>query len=146
MKLRADDHKGMMVDYQGMLRQAREALQHGRRETMHAEMLRQFQDHLTEMGERFYAGDVAAVDEFLQLYCIARDKRATPVPVDTDGAIQRLLAEMPPAYEARIGIGAGRVTVDVVGHLTKSTIDIDGPTTPERLLTALKHAQEDAHG
>lgn len=30
------------------------------------EMLR----HLEEMAGRFYAGDIAAVDEFLQLYCL----------------------------------------------------------------------------
>jgi len=35
--------------------------------------------HLEEMGRRYYAGDVAAVDEFLQLYCIAESERATVV-------------------------------------------------------------------
>ena len=39
------------------------------------EMLR----HLEEMAGRFYAGDIAAVDEFLQLYCLD-DKRPEQEP------------------------------------------------------------------
>ncbi|WP_259393778.1 four helix bundle protein, partial [Ralstonia pickettii] len=37
---------------------------------------RQLQAHMTELGRRWYAGDAAAVDEFLQLYCIEVDLRA----------------------------------------------------------------------
>jgi hypothetical protein len=73
----AADHTGMRVDYQGLLRQARHGLQ---REPVNAEMLRQLTEHLTELGTRFYAGDLAAVDEFLQLYCIARDARPLTTP------------------------------------------------------------------
>lgn len=69
----AAEHKGMRVDYRGLLRQAQDAL---RSESALAEMLRQLQAHMTELGRRWYAGDVAAVDEFLQLYCVEVDLRA----------------------------------------------------------------------
>lgn len=69
----AADHTGMRVDYTGMLGQVQRAL---RRESPgHAEMVRQLQGHIQEMGQRFYAGDVAAVDEFLQLYCVELEAR-----------------------------------------------------------------------
>lgn len=71
--LLADEHKGMRVDYQGLFKQARAGL---RREPFLAEMLRQFQDHVTELGRRWYAGDTAVVDELLQLYCVEREARA----------------------------------------------------------------------
>lgn len=68
----AADHKGMQVDYRGLLTQARAALQ---REPGLAEMLLQLQGHLTELGTRWYAGDTVAVDELLQLYCVENDTR-----------------------------------------------------------------------
>ena len=71
--LLATDHKGMRVDYSGLLSQCRRALQS--REPANAEMLRQFQGHLQELGRRWYAGDTVAVDEFLQLYCIEHKAR-----------------------------------------------------------------------
>lgn len=73
--LLAADHKGMRVDYTGLLGQCRRALQS--REPANAEMLRQLQGHLQEIGRRWYAGDTVAVDEFLQLYCIEHETRAT---------------------------------------------------------------------
>jgi hypothetical protein len=42
-------------------------------------MRREMARHLEEMGRRYYTGDVAAVDEFLQLYCIAESERAAVV-------------------------------------------------------------------
>lgn len=69
------DHKGMKVSYFGLLRQCSvvvtRAGEHGR-----AELLSQLADCLKEMGQRYYAGDVAAVDEFLQTWAIAPDARA----------------------------------------------------------------------
>ena len=62
----------MRVDYRGLLRQCREGL---RRDPGNAELLRQLEEHLTELGQRWYAGDVAVVDEILQLYCVERDAR-----------------------------------------------------------------------
>lgn len=69
----APDHKGMKVNYRGMLRQSIGALP--RSMGVQAEMLRQFQGHLEELAKRFYAGDLKAVDEFLQLYCVADEDR-----------------------------------------------------------------------
>lgn len=85
--LLAEDHKGMRVDYSGLFKQARSSLARGGKEPALAEMLRQFEEHITELGARWYAGDTAVVDELLQLYCVnktARDtlisaKAATPV-------------------------------------------------------------------
>lgn len=66
-------HTGMRVDYQGLLGQSRRAL--GRSEPMLAEMLRQFQTHIKELGRRYYRGEAVSIDEFLQLYCVERDVR-----------------------------------------------------------------------
>lgn len=74
--LLATEHTGMRVDYSGLLKQARSALEHGETEPALAEMLRQFAGHLEELGQRWYAGDVAVVDELLQLYCVESEVRA----------------------------------------------------------------------
>jgi len=63
----AAKHKGMMISASGVLGRIRDKWKvepHMRYGC--GEMLR----HLTEMVERFYGGDVKAVDEFLQLYCL----------------------------------------------------------------------------
>jgi hypothetical protein len=80
----AKDHMGMRVDYQGMLGQSRRAL--GRSEPMLAEMLRQLQDHIKELGQLYYQGDAASVDEFLQLYCVEKDARCAAISKAT-GAV-----------------------------------------------------------
>ena len=67
----APDHRGMRVNGFRYLRQA-----HGTGFTF---MRREMARHVEEMGRRYYAGDVAAVDEFLQLYCIAESERAAVV-------------------------------------------------------------------
>ncbi|MBO1013458.1 hypothetical protein IPU70_07860 [Achromobacter sp. SD115] len=74
--LLAAEHVGMTVDYTGLLGQARSALKRGENAPAMAEMVRQLAVHLTELGQRWYAGDAAVVDEFLQLYCIESDARA----------------------------------------------------------------------
>ena len=71
----AADHTGMRVDYLGLFGQSQRGLRYAR-DTANAEMLRQFTEHMTELGNRFYSGDMAAVDEFLQLYCVGREARA----------------------------------------------------------------------
>ena len=71
--LLASTHMGMRVDYRGLLHQARADL--GRNSAL-AEMLRQLQEHLRELGQRWYAGDTAVVDELLQLYCVESEARA----------------------------------------------------------------------
>lgn len=73
-QLLAKQHQGMKVDYRGLLGQVRRAIKS--KAGGHAEMLRQLEDHLTQLGQRWYAGDVTVVDELLQLYCIERDTRA----------------------------------------------------------------------
>lgn len=72
----ASKHTGMTVDYSGLIGQARDALMRGEAGPALAEMLRQLAVHLTELGRRWYEGDIAVVDEFLQLYCIESDARA----------------------------------------------------------------------
>lgn len=69
----APKHTGMKVDFRGLMSQARRSLH---RDPGIAEMLRQFEEHLTELGQRWYAGDAAVVDELLQLYCIEIPARA----------------------------------------------------------------------
>ena len=69
----APDHNAMRVNYSGLLGVAVRALM--RSDPCHAEMLRQMQVHLEELGQRFYEGDISVVDEFLQLYCIESDAR-----------------------------------------------------------------------
>jgi len=74
--LLAPDHKGMRVSYSGMLSQAANALVVGCKAPGLAEGLRQLQGHLGEVGARWYAGDIAVVDEILQLYCVSTEARA----------------------------------------------------------------------
>lgn len=66
-------HTGMRVDYRGMLRQAREHINSSG--SGYAEMLRQLEGHLEELGQRWYGGDLSVVDELLQLYCVETELR-----------------------------------------------------------------------
>lgn len=66
------EHKSMRVDYRGLFKAAIAGL---RGDGGTAEMMRQLCDHMTELGQRWYAGDVAVVDEILQLYCVERETR-----------------------------------------------------------------------
>ena len=75
VRLLAEDHSGMKVDYRGLFSQVQRAIK--RTDPGYAEMLRQLEDHLQELGQRWYAGDTDVVDEILQLYCIERDARKT---------------------------------------------------------------------
>lgn len=70
----ADDHKGMRVDYSGLLSQCGNSLQRSSRGN--AELLRQLQGHIKDLGRLYYAGEISAVDEFLQLYCVESEARA----------------------------------------------------------------------
>lgn len=93
--LLAKKHTGMRVDYSGLLGQCQRALAHGH--SANAEMLRQLQGHLKELGQRWYAGDTAVVDEILQLYCIEKDARealaAAPSIPDAEGPVRQGLSE-----------------------------------------------------
>lgn len=61
----APEHKGMRISATGLLSGVGGRLKAG---------ARQLSTHLVEMAERYYAGDLAVVDEFLQLYALD-DKR-----------------------------------------------------------------------
>lgn len=73
--LLAADHSGMKVDYRGLFSQVQRVIK--RSDPGYAEMLRQLEGHLQELGQRWYAGDTNVVDEILQLYCIERGLRKT---------------------------------------------------------------------
>jgi len=61
-ELLALKHTGMRVSASGTL---------GRiREPGYGFICKEMLKHLNEMADRFYAGDVKAVDEFCQLYCL----------------------------------------------------------------------------
>ena len=70
----APDHKGFMIDYHGLLGQAQISLKHNGEAGL-AGMLEQLKNHMTQLGELYYSGDMAVVDEFLQLYCVADEER-----------------------------------------------------------------------
>jgi hypothetical protein len=66
--LLAEKHHGMKISAPGILRRVGGHLKPGAQEML---------KHLNEMAARFYAGDVKAVDEFLQLYCLDDDRPST---------------------------------------------------------------------
>jgi hypothetical protein len=76
----AAKYAGMKVDYRGMLRRAQCDL---RKSPLSKFMLQELESHLTELGERYYSGDVAAVDEFLQLYCVNQKARSEIAGVES---------------------------------------------------------------
>lgn len=55
----APKHTGMMISARGLLMRVGGYLKPGARQLL---------EHLKEVADRFYAGDISAVDEFLQLY------------------------------------------------------------------------------
>jgi hypothetical protein len=66
-KYLADKHEGMKIDHSGILGR----IARGCKVQPHQRWcLGEMDKHLEEMATRFYAGDIKAVDEFLQLYCL----------------------------------------------------------------------------
>jgi hypothetical protein len=63
----AAKHHGMRISAHGLLARVGGYLKGGAREML---------KHLDEMATRYYAGDIAAVDEFLQLYCLDEKRPA----------------------------------------------------------------------
>ncbi|MEF9946819.1 MAG: hypothetical protein RR800_00505 [Comamonas sp.] len=104
--LLAGDHSGMKVDYRGLFKQVQRAIK--RSDPGYAEMLRQLEGHLQELGQRWYAGDTNVVDEILQLYCIERDARKT---VRQDAAAPQAQAD---ARDARIYTYSQQPTDNVI--------------------------------
>lgn len=74
----APKHTGMKISASGVLGRIRDGKYYKELNYGCGEMLR----HLQEMATRFYAGDVKAVDEFLQLYCLDEQR---PTEETTDG-------------------------------------------------------------
>src|SRR3546814_8190032 len=77
--LLAKDHAGMRVDYQGLLKQSRDSLT--REEPALAEMLRQFESHITQLGRRWYARSEEHTSELQSLmrtsyavFCLKKKK------------------------------------------------------------------------
>lgn len=68
----APTHTGMKVSYSSLLGHASSVS----RDPAASKALVRLQEHLQELGRRYYAGDVKVVDEFLQLYCVAPNERA----------------------------------------------------------------------
>jgi hypothetical protein len=72
----AAKHQGMRISAAGMLNRVGGRLQFGAREML---------KHLEEMATRYYAGDIAAVDEFLQLYCLDEKRPEQRAAVESGG-------------------------------------------------------------
>lgn len=62
-------HTGMCISAAGLLRRVRGQLKFGALAML---------EHLNEMSIRYYGGDIAAVDEFLQLYCLDEHRPSQP--------------------------------------------------------------------
>lgn len=63
-------HTGMKISASGVLGRIRDGRYYNGLDFGCGEMLR----HLEEMAARFYAGDIQAVDEFLQLYDLGEQR------------------------------------------------------------------------
>lgn len=61
-------YTGMRISASGVLNRVKGFLGFGAKEML---------KHLREMATKYYAGDIAAVDEFLQLYCLDDDRLET---------------------------------------------------------------------
>lgn len=62
----AQDHRGLRCNGSRILRENHRG---------YSGMRKGMADHLAEVAQRYYSGDVSAVDEFLQLYCFGEEQR-----------------------------------------------------------------------
>lgn len=70
---------GMRLEIRGVLiRLARKLHASGKDDEGYNYVLDVFEKHLTTLSVRFYRGDIAAVDEFLQLYNLDQTREDTP--------------------------------------------------------------------
>ena len=69
----AEKHTGIKISAHGVLGRIRDDRAFDELRFGCGEMLR----HLEEMATRFYSGDIKAVDEFLQLYCLDDERPST---------------------------------------------------------------------
>ena len=71
--------KPVLVEFKGMRASALSVLRNPRNDKMLKFLRGEIARNLEELGRRYYAGDFAAVDEFLQCFSIGRDERAALV-------------------------------------------------------------------
>lgn len=71
--------KPVLVEFQGMRASALSVLRNPRNDKMLKFLRGEIARNLEELGRRYYAGDLAAVDEFLQCFSIGREERAALV-------------------------------------------------------------------
>jgi hypothetical protein len=71
--------KPVLVEFQGMRTSALSVLRNPRNDKMLKFLRGEIARNMEELGRRYYAGDLSAVDEFLQCFSIGRDERAALV-------------------------------------------------------------------
>lgn len=71
--------KPVLVEFKGMRANALSVLRNQRNDKMLKFLRGEIARNMEELGRRYYAGDLAAVDEFLQCFSIGRDERAALV-------------------------------------------------------------------
>ena len=71
--------KPVLVEFKGMRANALSILRNPRNDKMLKFLRGEIAKNLEELGRRYYAGDLSAVDEFLQCFSIGRDERAAAV-------------------------------------------------------------------
>ena len=71
--------KTVLVEFKGMRANALSVLRNPRNDKMLKFLRGEIARNLEELGSRYYAGDLAAVDEFLQCFSIGREERAALV-------------------------------------------------------------------
>ena len=115
VKLLASDHSGMKVNYRGLFSQVQRVIK--RTDPGYSEMLRQLEGHLQELGQRWYAGDTAVVDEILQLYCIESDARKTVAATASAAPQQADARDAESDYQRGYRHGYNRRDAEVPGAL-----------------------------
>lgn len=67
------DRKGMKISAVGLLKRCACHLEGV--DGAYDFSLEQLLEHLQELGNKFYAGDISVVDDFLQLYCLDEGRK-----------------------------------------------------------------------
>lgn len=78
MKLLSDKQIGMRESLSGFV-----ANMKGKRINRDARwLIEMLNNHMTEFAQRYYAGDITVVDEFLRLYCKGKEERAKRAEIE----------------------------------------------------------------
>lgn len=75
-------HRGWRVSLSGLISNVKAELKRGRWKQMYAGSLDELEGHIRQLSDRFYAGDLGVVDEFLQLYGMDDNRPKPPKVVD----------------------------------------------------------------